>query len=62
MDWSSRFNSSLDECVHLVLGLMLSDILETQKSELVDSYGMKTTEDAIRIVKNDYASLLSRLQ
>lgn len=61
MDWSSRFNSSLDECVHLVLGLMLSDILETQKSELVDSYGMKTTEDAIRIVKNDYASLLSRL-
>lgn len=62
MNWSSRFNSRLDECVHLVLGLMLSDALETQKSELIDSFGLNTTEDAIKIVKNDYASLLSRLQ
>lgn len=60
--WSSRFNTQLDECVHLVLALYISDVYHMQKLELIDNYGEETVLEAVRQVEQDYSSILVRLQ
>lgn len=59
--WSSRFDSKLDECIHLILALLLSDVYGIQKCELLDNYGEKTVEKAYSVVINDYKTLLERI-
>lgn len=59
--WSSRFNTTLDECVHLVLALHISDVYNMHKIELIDNYGEETVLEAVQIVEHDYSSILKRL-
>lgn len=60
--WSNRFNTQLDECVHLVLALYISNVYNMQKIELIDNYGEETVLEAVRLVESDYSSILSRLK
>ena len=39
MNWSSRFKSKTDECAHIIIGLLIADILDAQKQDLIDSFG-----------------------
>lgn len=60
MVFPNRFKSVLDECMHIIVGLLLSDIYELQKSELIDSYGPDVVEEAYNAVTNDYKMLFAR--
>ena len=59
-NWSCRFSSDMDECVHLILALILSENYEAQRHELVARYGNVTTAKAYNIVMNDYKTLITR--
>lgn len=60
MVFPNRFKSVLDECMHIIVGLLLSNIYELQKSELIDSYGPDVVEEAYNAVTNDYKMLFVR--
>ena len=60
MDWSSRFKSKTDECAHIIIGLLISNVLENQKQDLLDSFGKDVYEEALTLVESEYSSLLSR--
>lgn len=59
--WSNRFSNKLEECIHLVLALMLSNVYEYQKHELLDNYGNDTLEQAYNIVLTDYKQIIERI-
>lgn len=59
--WRCRFNSRLDECIHLVIALCFSDVLDEQRLELIDDYGEDLFIEAVRIVEADYEGLLKRI-
>lgn len=58
--WEKRFNTKYDECIHLVIGLTISNILEAHEYELVNSYGEEIVEKAKHAVRAEYSSLLAR--
>ena len=60
MNWSNRFKSKTDECAHIIIGLLISDVLDGQKQDLLDSFGKDVYEEALTLVESDYSSLLSR--
>lgn len=60
MNWSSRFKSKTDECAHIIIGLLVSDVLDSQKQDLLDSFGKDVYEEALTLVESEYSSLLSR--
>ena len=60
MNWSNRFKSKTDECAHIVIGLLISDVLDGQKQDLLDSFGKDVYEEALILVESEYSSLLSR--
>lgn len=60
MNWSSRFKSKTDECAHIIIGLLVSDVLDSQKQDLLDSFGEDVYEEALTLVESEYSSLLSR--
>lgn len=60
MNWSNRFKSKTDECAHIIIGLLVSDVLDSQKQDLLDSFGKDVYEEALTLVESEYSSLLSR--
>lgn len=60
MNWSNRFKSKTDECAHIIIGLLMSDVLDGQKQDLLDSFGKDVYEEALTLVESEYSSLLSR--
>ena len=60
MNWSNRFKSKTDECAHIIIGLLISDVLDGQKQDLLDSFGKDVYEEALTLVDSEYSSLLSR--
>lgn len=60
MNWSNRFKSKTDECAHIIVGLLMSDVLDGQKQDLLDSFGEDVYEEALTLVESEYSSLLSR--
>ena len=60
MNWSNRFKSKTDECAHIIVGLLISNVLENQKQDLLDSCGRDVYEEALTLVESEYSSLLSR--
>lgn len=60
MDWSSRFKSKTDECAHIIIGLLIADILEEQKQDLLDNFGNDIFNQALAQVESEYSSLLAR--
>ncbi len=60
MNWSNRFKSKTDECAHIIIGLLISDVLDGQKQDLLDSFGKDVYEEALTLVESEYSSLLSR--
>lgn len=60
MNWSNRFKSKTDECAHIIIGLLISDVLDSQKQDLLDSFGKDVYEEALTLVESEYSSLLSR--
>ena len=60
MNWSNRFKSKTDECAHIIVGLLISNVLDGQKQDLLDSFGKDVYEEALTLVESDYSSLLSR--
>lgn len=60
MNWSNRFKSKTDECAHIIVGLLISDVLDGQKQDLLDSFGKDVYEEALTLVESEYSSLLSR--
>lgn len=60
MNWSNRFKSKTDECAHIIIGLLISDVLDGQKQDLLDSFGEDVYEEALTLVESEYSSLLSR--
>lgn len=60
MNWSNRFKSKTDECAHIIIGLLVSDVLDSQKQDLLDSFGEDVYEEALTLVESEYSSLLSR--
>lgn len=60
MDWSSRFKSKTDECAHIIIGLLIADVLEEQKQDLLDSFGNDIFNQALAQVESEYSSLLAR--
>ena len=60
MNWSNRFKSKTDECAHIIIGLLISDVLDGQKQDLLDSFGKDVYEEALTLVESEYGSLLSR--
>ena len=60
MNWSNRFKSKTDECAHIIIGLLISNVLEHQKQDLLDSFGEDVYEEALTLVESEYSSLLSR--
>ena len=60
MNWSNRFKSKTDECAHIIIGLLISDVLDSQKQDLLDSFGEDVYEEALTLVESEYSSLLSR--
>lgn len=60
MNWSNRFKSKTDECAHIIIGLLISDVLDSQKQDLLDSFGKDVYEKALTLVESEYSSLLSR--
>ncbi len=60
MNWSSRFKSKTDECAHIIIGLLIADILDAQKQDLIDSFGEDIFEQALAEVESEYSSLLAR--
>lgn len=59
--WSSRFANKLEECIHLILALMISNVYNSQKHELLDNYGEDTVEEAYNIVLTDYKQIIERI-
>ncbi|MBP3929749.1 MAG: hypothetical protein J6D47_09330 [Peptostreptococcaceae bacterium] len=60
MDWSSRFKSKTDECAHIIIGLLIADVLEEQKQDLLDNFGNDIFNQALAQVESEYSSLLAR--
>lgn len=60
MNWSNRFKSKTDECAHIIAGLLISNVLDGQKQDLLDSFGKDVYEEALTLVESEYSSLLSR--
>lgn len=60
MNWSNRFKSKTDECAHIIIGLLISNVLDVQKQDLLDSFGKDVYEEALTLVESEYSSLLSR--
>ena len=60
MNWSNRFKSKTDECAHIIVGLLISNVLDGQKQDLLDSFGEDVYEEALTLVESEYSSLLSR--
>lgn len=60
MNWSSRFKSKTDECAHIIIGLLIADVLEEQKQDLLDSFGKDIFNTALAQVEGEYSSLLAR--
>lgn len=60
MNWSNRFKSKTDECAHIIIGLLISDVLDSQKQDLLDNFGKDVYEKALTLVESEYSSLLSR--
>lgn len=60
MNWSNRFKSKTDECAHIIVGLLISNVLDGQKQDLLDSFGKDVYEEALTLVESEYSSLLSR--
>ena len=60
MNWSSRFKSKTAECAHIIVGLLISNVLENHKQDLLDSFGKDVYEEALTLVESEYSSLLSR--
>ena len=60
MNWSNRFKSKTDECAHIIVGLLISNVLDGQKQDLLDSFGKDVYEEALTLVESEYGSLLSR--
>ena len=60
MNWSNRFKSKTDECAYIIIGLLISDVLDGQKQDLLDSFGKDVYEEALTLVESEYSSLLSR--
>ena len=56
----NRFKSKTDECAHIIIGLLISDVLDGQKQDLLDSFGKDVYEEALTLVDSEYSSLLSR--
>ena len=59
MDWSSRFKSKTDECAHIIIGLLIADVLEEQKQDLLDNFGNDIFNQALAQVESEYSSLLA---
>lgn len=59
--WCNRFNSRLDECVHLVLALYLSELFDEQRIELIDNYGNDLLMEAVHVIDSQYGDLVRRL-
>lgn len=57
----NRFNSVLDECEHIVLAVLLADVYNVQKLDLVNNYGSELVEKAYLNVATNYSSILKRL-
>lgn len=60
MYWSSRFKSKTDECAHIIIGLLIADVLEEQKQDLLDNFGDDIFNQALAQVESEYSSLLAR--
>jgi hypothetical protein len=60
VDWSSRFKSKTDECAHIIIGLLIADVLEEQKQDLLDNFGNDIFNQALAQVESEYSSLLAR--
>lgn len=56
----NRFSTPLEECEHITLGLLISDVYEEQKQELINNYGSDVVEKAYENIVNNYSSLLAR--
>lgn len=55
-----RFNTALEDCKHVTLGLLIANAYEQQKKELVDNYGSDIVEEAYEDIAQNYKSLLAR--
>lgn len=60
LNFSYRFKSKLDECEHIILGLLIAGIYESQKQDIIDHYGIDIIEEAYNNVTNNYGMLLAR--
>ena len=55
MNWSNRFKSKTDECAHIIIGLLISDVLDGQKQDLLDSLcGFVEDNDTIYVQYKHY--------
>ncbi len=55
-----RFATALEDCKHLLLGLLIAGAYNEQKHELVDNYGSDIVEEAYKDMITNYSSLLAR--
>ena len=55
-----RFTTTLDDCEHVTLGLLIAGAYDEQRQELVDNYGSDITEEALENILTNYTSLLAR--
>ena len=60
INFSYRFKSKLDECEHIILGLLIADAYEAQKQDIINFYGIDVIEEAYNNVTNNYKELLAR--
>lgn len=60
MLYPTRFKTTLDECVHIVIALVISNIYAEQKQDMIDIYGVDIVEKAYFEVTNQYSALLAR--
>lgn len=55
-----RFTTALEDCEHIILGLLISDAYDEQLQDLIDNYGSDLVEEAYENIYNNYSSLLAR--
>lgn len=60
MNWSSRFISKVDECAHIIIGVLIAGALEEQEQDLLDNFGLDIYTEALTHVQTEYSSLLAR--
>lgn len=62
MVFSHRFTDKLEECIHVLIAVLIADIYHAQVLELIDNYGDDVVEEAYMTIQRDYSQILKRLK